>query len=77
VTVSRHELCAWRLLLAGYLFGLFFGPEDGGSTFFRNVCKLVPDIMVFIGIVARTSDLKTAISSFNFINQRCFLCGRY
>jgi hypothetical protein len=25
------------------LFSLFFGPEDGGSTFLRNIGKLLPD----------------------------------
>jgi hypothetical protein len=25
------------------LFGLLFGPEDGGDTFLRNVCRLEPD----------------------------------
>jgi hypothetical protein len=27
-----------------YLFSLFFGPEDGGSTFLRHVSKLLPEI---------------------------------
>jgi hypothetical protein len=29
------ELCL--LFYAGFLLGLFFDPEDGGDTFFRNV----------------------------------------
>jgi hypothetical protein len=28
------------LLLTAFSFGLFFGPEEGGSSFTRNVCEL-------------------------------------
>jgi hypothetical protein len=31
------------LLLAGYVLGLLFDPEDGDSTFPRNVNQLLPD----------------------------------
>jgi hypothetical protein len=30
-------------IAAGYLLGLLFSPKDGGSTFLRNVSKLLPD----------------------------------
>jgi hypothetical protein len=33
VVISR----SCYLLHAGFLFGLFFDPEDGGDMFFRNV----------------------------------------
>jgi hypothetical protein len=26
-----------------FFLGLFFDPEDGGTTFFRNLCKLLPN----------------------------------
>jgi hypothetical protein len=29
-----------QLLLVRFLLGLIFGPEDGGSAFLRNGCKL-------------------------------------
>jgi hypothetical protein len=32
--------------LAGYLFGLLFDPEDGGSTFLQNTNELLPDFTV-------------------------------
>jgi hypothetical protein len=32
-------------LLAGFVFGLFFDPEVGGSVFLRNVCGLLQDYM--------------------------------
>jgi hypothetical protein len=28
---------SYRALLAGFLPGIFFGPEDGGDIFLRNV----------------------------------------
>jgi hypothetical protein len=30
------------LLLAGYLLGLFFDPEDGGSMFLQDVREFIP-----------------------------------
>jgi hypothetical protein len=33
---------------AGFLFRLFFEPKDGGNTFLRNDCVLIPDFMVLI-----------------------------
>jgi hypothetical protein len=30
-------------LLAVYVLGLFFNPEDAGRTFLRNIGKTVPD----------------------------------
>jgi hypothetical protein len=32
-----QQKTACRLLLAGFLFGLQFDPEDGGYTFFQNI----------------------------------------
>jgi hypothetical protein len=32
-----------RLILAGFLLGLLFDTEDGGSTFLRNMGGLLPD----------------------------------
>jgi hypothetical protein len=34
------------LLLAGYFLGLLFNPEDGGSTFLRNVTEFPIDYAV-------------------------------
>jgi hypothetical protein len=36
---------AAALRLTGCLLCLFFDPENGGSMFFRNVCKRLPDYM--------------------------------
>jgi hypothetical protein len=30
-----------------FLLGLLFGPEDGGSTYFRNIVKQIPDCTAF------------------------------
>jgi hypothetical protein len=35
-----------HLILAGYLLGLFLDPEDGGSTFLRNVSELLSNYTV-------------------------------
>jgi hypothetical protein len=32
-----------RTLLAGFLLGLLFDPEDGGSVFLQNVVVLLSD----------------------------------
>jgi hypothetical protein len=34
------------LIFAGYLFGLLFNPEDGGSMFFQNISELLLGYMV-------------------------------
>jgi hypothetical protein len=33
-TVEEHYLLGRNFLLVGWLFALFFDPEDGSSTFF-------------------------------------------
>jgi hypothetical protein len=33
------------VLLATYLPGFLFSPEDGGSMFLQNIGKLLPDYM--------------------------------
>jgi hypothetical protein len=38
---------ACRLLLAGFLFGILFDPEDGGIAFLRSVGGLVPNYTTF------------------------------
>jgi hypothetical protein len=38
-----RERYAWHFILAGYLLGLLFDPEDGSNTFFRGVSRLLPD----------------------------------
>jgi hypothetical protein len=40
---KHSELRACRLLHVGYLLGLVFDPEEGGTTFFRHVGGLPPD----------------------------------
>jgi hypothetical protein len=38
VLFSLEDICnSSRALLAGFLPALFFGPEDGGDIFLRNV----------------------------------------
>jgi hypothetical protein len=41
---SSRSCSRWRMKLAGspagFLFGLFFGLQDGGNMFFRNVGHL-------------------------------------
>jgi hypothetical protein len=34
---NQHETAAGYLIHAGFSFGLFFDPEDGGGMFLRNV----------------------------------------
>jgi hypothetical protein len=45
--INRHfgETChsAWCLLYAGFLFGLFFDPEDGGNIFLAEVDRFSTD----------------------------------
>lgn len=42
---TRNRRLEWRsaccLLSAGFLLRLLFSPEDGGCTFFRNICGLL------------------------------------
>jgi hypothetical protein len=50
------------LLLAGFLSGLFFDPEDGGSAFLPNISEILQDYITvhparqqfFIVTTART-----------------------
>jgi hypothetical protein len=34
---EKAKSFAYYLLHAGYLFGLFFDPEDGGNVFLQNI----------------------------------------
>jgi hypothetical protein len=36
------------LILAGYLLGSLFDPEDGGSTFLQSISELLPDYMAHV-----------------------------
>jgi hypothetical protein len=38
--VARRAALLSTCFHAGFLFGLFFDPEDGGDIILRNVCKL-------------------------------------
>jgi hypothetical protein len=40
--VQSSETAIYYLHLAGFLFSLFFGPEDGGSMFLRNSGGFLP-----------------------------------
>jgi hypothetical protein len=56
------------LLLAFGLLGLIFDPEDGGSTFLRNISELLPEHTashptVFIGRTVRTSNVTGTLTS--------------
>jgi hypothetical protein len=42
IIVSQTSLLPYKLI-AGYMFRLLINLEDGGSTFPRNVRKLLPD----------------------------------
>jgi hypothetical protein len=44
ISAETDRSCPFSLccLLAGYLPGMFFSPEDAQSTFLRNVGKFVP-----------------------------------
>jgi hypothetical protein len=44
LTMVVMKICTFCYLLhACFLLGLFFGPEDGGDIFFRNVNGLLMD----------------------------------
>jgi hypothetical protein len=51
---KKKGLC-FCLLLAGFLLNLLLDPEDGDSTFPRNVCELLPG---YSALHSRNSALK-------------------
>jgi hypothetical protein len=59
------------LFLAGFLFGLFFDPEDGGSAFLPNVCWFLHDYMTLHP--ARQFFIVTTVRMLN-PTCSCFIC---
>jgi hypothetical protein len=41
--ISKKQAACISLLSVGYFLGLFFGPENGSSMFFRIAIELLQD----------------------------------
>jgi hypothetical protein len=52
-----------------WFLDLLFCPEDGGSTFFRNVCKLTPETAVILIYI----ELKKSAKVVTFTSVRTIL----
>jgi hypothetical protein len=62
LTPCKLEVCCKQtsfLLLADYMLGLPFDPEDGGSRFLQNIGELVLDYSLMFFIV--TAVVRTSI----------------
>jgi hypothetical protein len=63
VYMSQYQPKFWRnissgyFLHAGFLLGLFFGPEDGGDMFLRNVGWFLKDYMVLYRVKGNFSHI--------------------
>jgi hypothetical protein len=61
---DRKKSSACCLLLAGYMLGLVFNPEDGGTVFLQNISKLLPHYI--------PKDISTACKGNNNV-RACYL----
>jgi hypothetical protein len=56
---KQSDVC---LLLTSYLIGLLFDIEDGGNTWFRNVCERLPDYIALFS----TTQYSSQFNDFQF-----------
>jgi hypothetical protein len=62
---SKRSHPACRLILAGFLLGLLFDPEDGGSMFLPHVRTTTQKIQLFIFTAVRTSKQQDVLRRIN------------
>jgi hypothetical protein len=65
---SIKQVAQKVLLHAGFFFGLYSDPEDGGNMFLRNICWLSVDCMVLNPRKQNSSRICSLASCKNYIS---------